>query len=131
MIRSRTEPAKGISRVQVRKWITDLGHDRFAMREVASASLLTVGVAYIPFLRAELTAKLSPEARERLERVIEKLALEAVPAAEIRAPRVVEVLERIGTNEARAVLERLATGSKDATLTVEATAAFGRLGGKR
>jgi hypothetical protein len=42
----------------------------------------------------------------------------------------VEVLERIGTAEARQVLERLAGGAPGVRLTREARTALGRLAGK-
>jgi hypothetical protein len=58
---------------------------------------------------------------------LERLA-EAPPSAErTQALRAVEVLERVGSREAREVLRALAGGAPDAELTQQATAALARL----
>jgi hypothetical protein len=125
-IRAHTEPAKGPGRERIQRWLTELDHDRFPVRETASKELQKLGPVVLPILKKHLATKLSPEARERLEKLLEKLLLEAVPPDEIRASRVVEVLERIGTADARAVLEHWKTGDPDATLTTQASAALSR-----
>ena len=52
-----------------------------------------------------------------------------VPSPEtLRGLRAVEVLELIGTAEAKEVLELLARGLAEARLTQEASASLGRLG---
>ncbi|HEX3147911.1 MAG TPA: PQQ-binding-like beta-propeller repeat protein [Gemmataceae bacterium] len=130
-IGERTEPAKGPGRERIQRWLLDLDNDRFAVREVATKELQKIGPSIVPTLKKHLAAKLSPEARERVEKLIDKLLVEPLPAAEIRASRLVEVLERIGTADARAVLERLETGDPDATLTVQAKAALARLSATR
>lgn len=57
--------------------------------------------------------------------------LAAAPGAEhLRTPRAVEVPERIGTREARAVLAALAAGAPEADLTRDARSALKRLGEK-
>ena len=45
----------------------------------------------------------------------------------LRQVRAVEALERAGTPEARAMLEKLGQGAADAPLTREARAALGRM----
>jgi len=45
----------------------------------------------------------------------------------LRELRSVEVLERLGSRQARHQLETLAAGTADATLTIEAKAALARL----
>jgi hypothetical protein len=130
-IGERSEPAKGPGRERIQRWLLDLDSDRFAVREAATKELQKIGPSVISTLRKHLTAKLSPESRERVEKLIDKLVVEPLPAAEIRASRLVEVLERVGTADARGVLERLKTGDPDATLTMQAKAALARLSARR
>ena len=130
-IGERTEPAKGPGRERIQRWLLDLDNDRFAVREEATKELQKTGPVVVATLKKHLATKLSPEARERVEKLIDKLLVEPLPAAEIRASRLVEVLERIGTADARAVLERLKTGDPDATLTMQAKAALARLSATR
>jgi hypothetical protein len=54
--------------------------------------------------------------------------LESIPPEDLRHIRAVEVLEGLGTPEARNLLEELAKGAADATLTREAKASLRRLG---
>ncbi len=58
--------------------------------------------------------------------LIEKVEAPAIQPDQMRELRAIEVLERIGSNEARALLETLAGGA-DAQLTREAKAAVRRL----
>jgi hypothetical protein len=61
--------------------------------------------------------------RRRIERLLKN-----IEAQHLRVIRAIEVVERIGTDETRKLLERLARGETGARLTREATAALGRLG---
>lgn len=130
-IRERTQPAKGPGRERIRRWLTELDNDRFPIREAATKGLLTLGPSVLPVLKEHLLTKLSPEARERIEKLVEKLLVQPFPPEELRAARVVEILERIGTVEARAVLERLRSGDPDAILTTLASGALNRMTTKR
>jgi hypothetical protein len=49
------------------------------------------------------------------------------PPGLLRELRAVEVLERIGSKEACSLLENLAAGAPEATLTVEAKASLARM----
>jgi hypothetical protein len=60
-------------------------------------------------------------------RLLERLELAPVAGERLQALRAVEVLERVGTPEARRLLETLAGGAPGARLTWEARAALGRL----
>ena len=61
------------------------------------------------------------------EQVLAKLQGPATSLKQVRALRTVEVLEHIGTPEARKVLESLAKGTPEALLTSEAKASLDRL----
>jgi len=62
-----------------------------------------------------------------LFRSLSLATLPALSPENLRTVRAVEVLERAGTAEARAVLKKLASGASGAVITVEARAALARL----
>jgi hypothetical protein len=78
-----------------------------------------------PALRRALAGRPSLEVRQRLEKLLDQLAH---PSPDVlRALRAIEVLESVGTAEAKAVLGKLAAGQPGAGLTREAKAALRRL----
>jgi hypothetical protein len=82
-----------------------------------------------PALRKALTDDPPPEARRRIERLLDKLRQSRLrpPAERVRLVRAVEVLELIGSPAARQVLATLAGGAPEAQLTLEAKTALERL----
>jgi RNA polymerase sigma factor (sigma-70 family) len=110
--------------------ISNLDSDTFTIREQASAELEKLGLAAESALRQALAGSLSLEARKRAAAVLE--TLEKVHRPErFRAVRAIQVLELIGTPEARRVLAVLARGQPRAQLTEQARAALGRLDAMR
>ena len=81
-----------------------------------------------PALLAALHDKPSVEKRRRVEDLLKRLDASVSPEL-LRGVRAVEVLESLGTPEARQVLQTLAKGAAEARLTREANAALKR--GKR
>jgi hypothetical protein len=79
-----------------------------------------------PALRRALADNPSAEVRKRLEELLSRPAL-LPPGEALRRVRAVEVLERLGTPEARRLLGALAGGEPEARLTREAQAALRRL----
>jgi hypothetical protein len=61
-----TDPAK------IKKWIADLNSDGFKVRDEASRQIEAVGPPAAALLREALKAKPSAEARDRIERLLEK-----------------------------------------------------------
>jgi WD40 repeat protein len=110
---------------EVADLLRKLDDDNFAVREAAAASLELLGRVARPAL---LKARQAPslEVRRRVALLLEKKdeGLPPLSAEERRGLRVVEVLLRIGTAEARAVLRKLASGEAKATVTQEAAAAL-------
>jgi hypothetical protein len=53
-----------------RKWIADLGNDNFKVREGAAKELAALGPAAAGLFREALKGNLTPEARERLEKLL-------------------------------------------------------------
>src|SRR5262249_46300969 len=70
--------------------------------------------------------KPSLDVRRRIEQLIERAGPVTVPTLWLRAVRGVETLERIGSDEARRGLEKLAQGPEGSRQTVEAKTALAR-----
>ncbi|HEV3437655.1 MAG TPA: WD40 repeat domain-containing protein [Gemmata sp.] len=99
----------------------DLGSSEFATREKASKELEEFGESAIPGVRKRLEGNISAEARQR---AIAFLKRAETHLDQIRA---VELLEGLGTPEARKLLTELAAGAPNAPLTLDAGAALKRL----
>jgi hypothetical protein len=83
--------------------------------------------AVLPILRKVLADEPYPETRRRVERLLAALAEPALSPKRLAALRGLEVLERSGTAEARALLKQLAEGLPDAQLTRDAKASLKRM----
>jgi len=109
-------------------WILKLDHAKFNVREEASKTLAGRGESIEGDLREALKAPRSEEQRSRLEQILLKLNPAVPPIGEaLRGMRCVWLLERIGTIEAKKLLERLAGGASGSRVTVEAKLAIRRL----
>jgi hypothetical protein len=109
--------------------IADLDADDFARRQRAHRELDRLGKAAVPALRAALARKPSLEVVQRIERLlrVHDVPSVLVPAGDaLRGVRAVQVLEVIGTSEARKVLLALQDGPPTA-LSAEARKALERL----
>jgi WD40 repeat protein len=114
---------------QVARWIADLNDRAFAVRQKAFAELTRLRDGVEAELRgAQQGAPL--EVRRRLGQLLER-ATDGLGPETLRDLRSLEILERIGTAEARQVLRRWAAGAAQARLTREARAALRRLSGAR
>jgi hypothetical protein len=107
--------------------VADLDADAFAVREKASQELEQLGPAAEPALLKALQDKPAPELRQRVESLLKRLETDTPSAERLRSLRALEVLEHLGTPEARATLEALAKGAVGAWLTEEARLACERL----
>jgi RNA polymerase sigma factor (sigma-70 family) len=104
---------------RIRGLIADLDSDSFARREAASRELAACGDEATPALRLALAGRPSAEARKRLEDLLAK-AGDLRPGEALRCLRALVVLERIGTPEARQLLETVAEGAPEDWLAREA-----------
>jgi WD40 repeat protein len=121
----RLRPAGAEAR-QIGQWVADLDSPRFAVRSKAAQALEQVGEAAEPALRKALEGQPSLDLRRQIERLLQKAR--GIPSGErLRELRAVEVLEHLGTPEARQVLETLSRGAAEARLTQEARASLARL----
>ncbi|MCI0462384.1 MAG: WD40 repeat domain-containing protein [Gemmataceae bacterium] len=107
--------------------IADLDSKQYRVRERAAAELAQLDEPAESALRQALAGMPSLEMRQRMEKILKDRDGKPPLQELLRALRAVEVLERIGTPKARAVLTTLARGYAEARLTREARAALTRL----
>jgi WD40 repeat protein len=125
-IQARVKPAPPLDVKHVAELLRQLDDDQFEVRDKANGELLQLGESALPLLEKALAGKLSAETRRRLENLHGKLTEVGLHGDRLRFFRAVEVLERIGTPQARAVLQALADGAPEALVTTSARAALKR-----
>jgi hypothetical protein len=128
------KPVGQESEKRIRTLLTQLDSGRFFEREQASRELLKLGEAVEAAL-ADLAKKPpSLETGRRAGDLLKSIRAKrtkgpwTLTGQPLREARAIELLERIGSAEAKVLLERLATGSAFAPLTRQARAAADRLG---
>jgi RNA polymerase sigma factor (sigma-70 family) len=126
LLRDRLQPAAGVPADQLQRLIADLDSSQFQRRESASKKLTEFEERAEPALLAALQANPSLELRRRIEALLAAPRIVRSPEA-LRHLRAVQVLEQIGTGEARTVLTNLSNGAPEARITQEAKAALERL----
>jgi WD40 repeat protein len=130
LLRRRLQSATDIGNIErIRSLVTDLGHQQFARREVASRQLAEFGAAAEPALVRALANQPSAEVRSRVETLLNQLAdHEKQPTLdELQHDRALAVVERIGSAAARQVLEDLTKGAPETVMGQKAEAALRRL----
>lgn len=113
-----------VSEEQIAQWIRNLNDRKFAVREKAVKQLeMMAGRAEKP-LREALSQRPALEMRRRVEALIQQIEKEMPSPAQLQALRSLEVLQQIGSTEAKKVLRRITKGDPDAILTQEAEMAL-------
>jgi WD40 repeat protein len=105
--------------------IADLDHSNFRQRERATRSLAELGERARGALQKAEAGTLTPEARERVERLL--AGDEHVSPEMLRIIRAIEAMEVAGTPEAMKLLNHWAGGAAGAQFTVSAETAKQRL----
>jgi WD40 repeat protein len=118
-------PAAEVERV--RQLLIDLGSNRFAVREKAGAELARMGEQVRPALMRVAALPPTPEVRRRAVELLKESMVPEVRSRTLRWSRSIEVLERIGTREARQLLHMLAADIVETNLTQQARDALDRL----
>ncbi|HWY86222.1 MAG TPA: hypothetical protein VNX28_05840, partial [Gemmataceae bacterium] len=122
----RLKPVAPVDKTEVAKWIVDLDSDKFPVRQAAIKALEMVDAQALEPVQKALKGNTSLETRRRLEQILNTVSDRPNPVT-LRAVRAIAVLERIGSPEAKAVLEALARGAPGARESEEASASLDRL----
>jgi RNA polymerase sigma factor (sigma-70 family) len=125
-LQTHLHPAAAVDTKRIAQFITDLDNEQFAVREQATKALREFGDVSKPALRAALEQKPSPEMSRRVKSLLAQLDAAHSPTL-LRGVRGIEVLQTLGTPEARRLLQKLAAGTPEARLTSEAKAALERM----
>jgi hypothetical protein len=129
LLEQRLRPVPAADPRRLAQLLAALDSDEFTVRDRATHELAQLGEVAEPTLVKALGQDPTPEARWRIEGVLDKVKQDrlAPPAERLRLVRAVEVLERIGDAAARRVLAAVARGATEAQLTTEASVALERL----
>ncbi len=125
ILQKRLKPTVGVDPKKINKWIADLDHERFAVRQRAYLSLAKVGRVAEPQLRKARKTNKALEFLQRVQRLIDRF--ENPNPKLLAKKRALAVLEQIGSPESIAVLRTLAKGHPSADLTRAAKSALWRL----
>jgi WD40 repeat protein len=129
LLKEHLRPASNPDTATLDRLVADLGSDSFTVRQKAAAELDRLGENIVFALRKRLGKGESLEVQRRIEQLLDKHDRGDVTSERVRELRALEVLEQIGTPEARRVLADLANGAAEARLTQEAKACLARMDG--
>jgi WD40 repeat protein len=127
-VQGHLKPVTPIDPKKLDQLIADLDNEKFAVRKQAEEELTKLGKLARPALEKLLASQPALETKKRAEAILEKLKVGFLSGEVLREVRAIELLERIGEPNARAVLEAVAKGAPGAVPTEEAQAALARLG---
>jgi hypothetical protein len=127
LVKERLKPVPKVEAVRIAQLIDSLDDAKFNVRAQAAAELDALGDVALPALRNAMSGPVSLEVRRRIERLLEKFGGPAPPPEVLRGLRAVEMLEHVGSPEARQVLQTLGQGDSKARLTQAARASLKRL----
>jgi WD40 repeat protein len=125
-LQGQVKPAAPLDPKRIAELLAQLDSKQYKAREQATRELLKLGDQLVPVLDKALAANPPAEIRQRLEQLHGKLTGPRLQGERLRVYRAVEVLERIGTPEARQLLQALADGEPGALVTACARAALKR-----
>src|SRR5262249_29347817 len=121
-LKKHLRPARQQPRID--RLVSDLGSIDYQTPENATSKLAGLVSKAEDALRAALLRGGDLEVRRRAERLLKRLQVGSLPAAQRRS---LVLLEQIGSAEAREQLRQLAKGAPRARLTLEAQAVLERL----
>jgi RNA polymerase sigma factor (sigma-70 family) len=120
-------PAVEVDAKRVAELIATLESEKFSERERATAELAKLGEAAEPALEKLIAGQPSAEARRRAAKLLAEVSSVVTDRELLRILRAIEVLEHIGSPEARQILGKLAAGAPGARVTEDAKGSVERL----
>jgi WD40 repeat protein len=134
VLKEHLKPVALPNEKKLKQLIQDLGSDDFDARKQATEELEQLGELAEPSLRKRLEEKPELEVQKRIDELIERLEKwqhgPVTSPDRLSALRMIEVLEHIGTTEARKLLEDVSKGAEAGRVTRDAKDAVERLSGK-
>jgi hypothetical protein len=128
LLKDRLSAGPRVNAEQLARLIAALDDDDFEAREKASKELANLGRLAEAALSKALDGKPSAQAKRRIQDLLGKLDGKADDPEQRLLLRVIEVLERLGTPEARRLPDKLAKEATDASAAREAKASMEQLG---
>lgn len=119
-------PAAAADADRILQLIRNLDSVRFAERQASAKELARLASRFRAKLRKALSEPATLEVKRRIEAILAD-APRQLPLESLRTVRCIQILERIGTPDARRQLGSLADGAVDAFETVTANIALQRL----
>lgn len=125
--RREIPPTKAPDPAAVATLVARLDHEKAATRDAAEAELAALAELAADALHPVAERSESAEQRTRARRLLDRLGGVVTDPPRLRAVRAVEVVERIGSPDARRLLADWAAGASGALLTRETQVALDRL----
>lgn len=117
----------GLSADRLARLLVDLDDKDFKVRQKASEDLANLGHMAEAALKRALDKQPSEEVKHRVTDLLERLEGSSESTEGWRLLRVIEILERIATPQARQLLEKMANDSVDDEVVRETRASLARL----
>jgi hypothetical protein len=112
---------------EIQQHLRDLASSNFAVRQQANTALEKAGEQAAHLIQEASKSPPNLEVKRRLEALLERLDDPLGDGNQLRAYRCLTVMERIGTAEARKLLEELSQGAPAAWLTIESRHSMARM----
>jgi WD40 repeat protein len=128
-LKAWVRPVAPLEPARLKRLLADLGSGKYADREKAKRELQALGELALPALRALHKAAPALDVERQAKWLLDRMEGPVRYPETVRLLRAVEVLERLGTAEAREALTALARGAPEARVTREARASLRRLQG--
>ena len=126
-LETKLRPVPALDPGAIQRLVDNLDSKNFNARQKATRELEKLEGQARAAMEKAFAKPPSAEVKERLKKLLDRLEAPLSAPEDLRAVRAIEVLERIGTPEARDLLGRLAKGAAGARQTREAGESLARL----